>query len=229
MSIGIRLLHSPECNQVFGRITYAEVVGLLPKNETFWGFFTSQTTSLSAASSLLAEAAKSGNSSLAGAAVRIKTLERESAQTLRDLQAKVRKTFITPLDSEDISLLSEQLDRLLDDVEAISYRLVAYKLDPVPPYIVGFAQNIYEAAELIEKAFGALSLGDSVEELCRKVLAMEEQTDQAVRETVTRLFDEEKDWIAVLKKKEILDIFERLSDSMQDLANSLQNVAIKNA
>jgi hypothetical protein len=205
------------------------VVGLLPKDETFWNFFTSQTASLSAACSLLADAAKSGNSSLVGAAVRIKTWERESAQTLHDLQVKVRKTFITPIDPEDISLLSEQLDRLLDDVEAISYRLAAYKLEPVPPDMVEFAQNIHKSAELIEKAFGALSLGDSVEELCRKVLVMEEQTDQAVRETVTRLFDEEKDWIAVMKKKEVLDIFERLSDSMQDLANSLQNVAIKNS
>ncbi len=204
-------------------------MGLLPKDETFWKFFTAQTTALSAASSLLAEAAKSGNSSLVGAAVRIKSIERESAQTLRNLQVKLRQTFITPIDPEDISLLSEQLDRLLDDIEAISYRMAAYNLNGPRSNMAAFAERIHESAELIERAFGLMSLGDSIEEDCRKVLAMEEQTDGAIREAVTRLFDEEKDMVSLLKQKEILDIFERLSDSMQDLANSMQNVAIKNS
>jgi hypothetical protein len=204
-------------------------VGLLPRDETFWKFFISQTTSLSAAAGFLAEATKAGNSALAGAAVRIKTLERESAQTLRELQVKLRKTFITPIDPEDISLLSEQIDRLFDDLEAISYRLAAYHLTPLPPAMAEFAAKIQASMELIEKSFGLLSIGDPIEDLCRNVLTMEEQTDQAIREEVTRLFDGEKDTIALLKKKEIFDIFERLSDSTQDLANSLQNLAIKNS
>ncbi|HMF77170.1 MAG TPA: hypothetical protein VK604_16045 [Bryobacteraceae bacterium] len=57
---------------------------------------------------------------------------------------------------------------------------------------------------------------------------MEEQTDQAIREGITRLFAEERDPIA-LKQKEIYDIFEQLSDSTQELANALQNVSIKNS
>lgn len=65
------------------------------------------------------------------------------------------------------------------------------------------------------------------EDLCKEIQAKEEQTDQAIREGVTRLFAEEKDPIAVLKKKEIYDIFERLSDATQKLANALQNVSIK--
>lgn len=211
------------------RGTRLKLVRLLPRDETFWKFFISQTAALTAAAGLLAEASKAGNSALAGAAVRIKTCERESAQTLREVQVKLRKTFITPIDPEDISLLSEQVDRLFDDLEAISYRLAAYNLTPLPPAMAAFAEKILASTELIEKSFGFLSIGDPIEDLCRKVLTMEEQTDQAIREEVTRLFDAEKDTIALLKKKEIFDIFERLSDAMQDLANSLQNVAIKNS
>lgn len=202
---------------------------LLPKDETFWHFFTKQTASLTLASDLLSQGVKEGNSRLAGAAIRIKAIERESAQTLHDLQVKLHKTFVTPIDPEDISLLYEHLDHLLDDIEAISYRLTAYHLEPVPPLMVDLASRIHSSAQLIEKAFGMLSLGESSEDLCKEILSMEEQTDQVIREEVTRLFSDETDPMTLLKKKEIYSIFERLSDATQELANALQNVSIKNS
>ncbi len=202
---------------------------LLPKDETFWHFFNKATASLSLASDLLANGTKAGNSDLAGVAVRVKALERESAQTLYELQLRLHKTFVTPIDPEDISLLFSQLDHLLDDVEAIAYRLTAYHLDPMPPLMKELAGRIHSSAELIERAFGLLSLTESSEAVCKQILELEEQTDQAIREGVTRLFEEEKDPITLLKLKEIYDIFERLSDSTQDLANALQNVSIKNS
>jgi len=204
-------------------------VRLLPKDEKFWGFFIRQTASISKASQILFETASAGNAELAGAAVRIKAIERESARTLRELQVRLHKTFVTPIDPEDISLLSEHLDHLLDDLEAISYRLSAYHLEPVPATMIELAKRTHTCAELAEKAFGLLSIDESTEELCNRILLMEEETDQSIREAVTRLFAEEQDAIAVMKKKEIYDIFERLSDSYQDLANVLQNVSIKNS
>jgi uncharacterized protein Yka (UPF0111/DUF47 family) len=91
------------------------------------------------------------------------------------------------------------------------------------------AERIHSSAELIEKAFGLLSINESTEDLCREILELEEQTDQALREGITRLFTDEKDLVAVMKQKEIYEIFESLSDSTQDLANALQNVSIKNS
>ncbi len=76
---------------------------------------------------------------------------------------------------------------------------------------------------------GLLSINESTEDLCREILELEEQTDQALREGITRLFTDEKDLVAVMKQKEIYEIFESLSDSTQDLANALQNVSIKNS
>lgn len=202
---------------------------LLPKDDTFWHFFEKQTASLTLASDLLSQGIKEGNSRLAGVAVRIKAIERDSAQTLHELQIKLHKTFVTPIDPEDISLLFEHLDDLLDDLEAIAYRLTAYQLEPVPPLMLDLANRIDASAQLIDKAFGLLSINESTEDLCKEILAMEEQTDQAIREGVTRLFTQEKDSIALLKNKEIYDIFERLSDATQKLANAVQNVSIKNS
>ncbi len=161
--------------------------------------------------------------------MRIKAIERESAQSLQELQMRLHKTFVTPIDPEDISLLFEHLDQLLDLFESISYRMMAYHLEPVPPLMIEVAERIHSSAELIEKAFGMLSINQPTEDLCKQIRSKEEETDQVIREGVTRLFAEEKDPIAVLKKKEIYDIFERLSDGTQDLANALQNVSIKNS
>jgi uncharacterized protein len=204
-------------------------VRLLPKEETFWQFLTKQAATISLASDLLHQGAKQGNPSLAGAAVRIKAMERESAQTLHDLRIRLHKTFVTPIDPEDISLLFAHLDHLLDDLEGISYRMTAYHLEPVPPLMAELAGRIHATAELIEKAVGLLSISESTEDLCKQILEMEEHTDQTVREGVTQLFNEEKDPMMFLKQKEIYDIFERLSDSTQELANALQNVSIKNS
>jgi uncharacterized protein len=145
------------------------------------------------------------------------------------LQVRLHKTFVTPIDPEDISLLFEQLDHLLDDLEAIAYRVTAYRLDPPPPLMVELADRIHSSVELIEKAFGLLSVNDSTEDLCKEIMSMEEQTDQAIREGITRLFIEESNAIAVMKQKDIYDVFERLSDGTQELANTLQNVSIKNS
>ena len=204
-------------------------MSLLPRDEKFWGFFTSQTAYLTQASQLLFEAARAGNAELASAAVKIKTIERKGCQTLHELHLKLHKTFITPIDPEDISLLSGHLDHLLDELEAICYRLAAYHLDPVPSLMVELSKRTHDCAELVEKAFGLLSMNESNDEQCSRIMALEEETDQLIREGVTALFAEEKDPVMLMKKKEIYDIFERLSDSCQDLANALQNVSVKNA
>jgi len=106
---------------------------------------------------------------MAAIAVRIKTIERESAQNLRDLQVRLHKTFVTPIDLEDISLPFEHLDHLLDGLEAISYRLTAYHLEPTPPLVVELAGRIHSSAELMEKAFGLLSRNESTEDLCKRI------------------------------------------------------------
>ena len=202
---------------------------LLPKDETFWNFFHEETASLTRASDSLRQAASGGNGQLAGAAIRIKALERKSAQTLRELQARLQKTFVTPIDPEDVSLLAEHLDHLIDEMEAIAYRLCAYELQPLPGLIVELCRRVFTTAEWIEKAFGLLSLNELTDEPCEKILEIEEETDQLVREGVTALFTQEKDMVKLLKQKEIYDLFERTSDSFQDLASALRNVSLKNA
>ncbi len=73
---------------------------LLPKDETFWEFFTKETAAVSLASDLLLKGVREGPGSVAAAAVRIKSLERDSAAALLDLRRRLHKTFVTPIDPE---------------------------------------------------------------------------------------------------------------------------------
>ena len=201
---------------------------LLPRDEKFWGYFTKQTAAVCLATDTLLQALKSGNGALPGAAVRIKTIEHDGAQTLRELQMRLHKTFVTPLDPEDISLLSEHLANVLDDLEGIAYRVAAYRLEPVPALLIELSDRTHRAAEAIEKAFGLLSRDESIEEPAAEILAFAEEGKQTIREGVTQLYAQQ-DAIAVIKNKEVFDIFEQLHNSCRDLANALQNVSIKNA
>jgi hypothetical protein len=202
---------------------------LLPREEKLWEFFTTQTSYLTTAADLLQQAAREENSNLAGAAVRIKALERKSSHTLCELHLRLHKTFVTPIDPEDISLLSEHLDHLVDELEGISHRMSAYDLEPIPPLMIQLSERMHTCAQYLEKAFGLLSADKTADEPCNQILALEEETDQLIREGVTKLFSEKEDPIAIMKKKEIYEIFERMSDSGQDLANILQNVSVKNS
>ena len=120
-------------------------------------------------------------------------MERESARTLRDLQLRLHKTFITPIDPEDISLLFEHLDHLMDGLEAIAYRMTAYHLEPMPPLMLRLAGRIHASAELIEKAFGLLSLSQSNENLCQKIEEWEVTNSSRVaraRRTLTEIYED---------------------------------------
>ena len=202
---------------------------LLPRDEKFWEYFATQTGLMSQASECLLNAIQGSDAELAGAAVRLKSIERESFTVLCELQTKLHKTFVTPLDPEDISSLSEHLDHLIDQIEGISYRLAAYSLKPLPSLMTDLARNVRKFAGLFDQAFKLLAESKSTEQLCGQVFTTEEETGLLIREGVTKLFAEDANPISVMKKKEIYDLYESFNDSCQELANTLQNVSVKNA
>ncbi|MGC9972625.1 MAG: DUF47 family protein, partial [Bryobacteraceae bacterium] len=130
---------------------------LLPRQEKFFASFVSQVRLISEASRLLLEAVKDGNSHLARTAVRIQQLEHEGDEIIHDIFTRLNQTFITPLDPEDIHSLSSRLDDVLDGIEDAAYRMVAYRLEPIPPTVIELCQVVHDCALSLEKAFEALN------------------------------------------------------------------------
>jgi predicted phosphate transport protein (TIGR00153 family) len=202
---------------------------LLPRQEKFFSSFLGQVRLISEASKLLLEAVKEGNSHLARTAVRIQQLEQEGDEIIHDIFTRLNQTFITPLDPEDIHSISSRLDDVLDGIEDAAYRMVAYRLEPIPPTVVELCEVVHLCAQSLEKAFEKLNKDEKLLEDCIEVNRLEDYADLLVRRAVAELFQQEKDPIALIKQKEIYEFLEETTDRCEDVADVLQNVVVKNS
>ncbi len=199
----------------------------LPREEKFFQYFLSQAKVIVEASELLVEGVSGGPTALASAAARIKTLEQKGDELIHETYTSLNKTFITPLDPEDIHSLASHLDDVLDGIEDSAHRLVAYRLPEIPPMVVELCKIVHSCAQSLEKAFIALSGDHEVLEQCIEINRLEEVADQLVRDAVSDLFQNEKNPITLLKLKEVYEFLEQTTDSCEDVADALQNVAVK--
>jgi predicted phosphate transport protein (TIGR00153 family) len=202
---------------------------LLPRQEKFFSSFLDQVHLITEASSLLYDAVREGNSHLSRAAARIQQLEHEGDEIIHDIFTRLNQTFITPLDPEDIHSLSSRLDDVLDGIEDAAYRMVAYRLEPIPPTVVELCEVVRDCAKSLEKAFEKLNKDEKLLDDCIEVNRLEDYADLLVRRSVAELFQQEKDPIALIKQKEIYEFLEETTDRCEDVADVLQNVVVKNS
>lgn len=202
---------------------------LLPRQEKFFSSFLDQARLITEASEVLYEAVKEGNSHLSRAAARIQQLESEGDEIIHDTFTRLNQTFITPLDPEDIHSLSSRLDDVLDGIEDAAYRMVAYRLEPIPPTVVELCEVVRDCARTLEKAFQKMEKDEKIMGDCIEVNRLEDYADGLVRRAVADLFQQETDPIALIKKKEIYEFLEDTTDRCEDVADVLQNVVVKNS
>jgi predicted phosphate transport protein (TIGR00153 family) len=203
---------------------------LLPREEKFFTLFNKQVEVISEASRLLLEGVKAGNSRLAEVTKQIMALERQGDEIIHEIFIRLNQTFITPLDPEDIHNLSSKLDDVLDGIEDSAHRMVAYRLERIPPEMVAIAEIIHRCCHTLQKAFHALEKNEKIMEDCIEVNRLENEADNLVRTAVADLFETQKsDPILLIKLKEIYEFLESTTDRCEDVADVLQNVVVKNS
>ncbi len=200
---------------------------LLPRDEEFYGLFLKHIDKTVRAATLLAEAADSGDGA-ATLASRIQSLEQEGDEIIHEIYVRLNRTFITPIDPEDIHSLSSSLDDILDGIEECTYRFVAYRIRPAPRPMAELCRIILLSVRTLERAFTALSRNAPLTEHTIEVNRLEQSADDLGREAVTELFSTEKDCVQLMKLKEIYDLLEQTVDHCEDVADALQNVVVKN-
>ena len=199
----------------------------LPRDEEFYGLFLKHIDKTVRAATLLAEAADSGDGA-ATLASRIQSLEQEGDEIIHEIYVRLNRTFITPIDPEDIHSLSSSLDDILDGIEECTYRFVAYRIKPAPRPMAELCRIILLSVRTLERAFTALSRNAPLTEHTIEVNRLEQSADDIGREAVTELFSTEKDCVQLMKLKEIYDLLEQTVDHCEDVADALQNVVVKN-
>ncbi len=202
---------------------------LLPREEKFYHLFLKQVEIISEASRLLLEGVRAGNSRLTSAASEISTLEHKADEVIHEIFTRLNQTFITPIDPVDIHNISSALDDVMDGMEDTSHRLVSYRIDPIPGTMVKLSEIVSRCAAALTAAFTALEKGGPIMEHCIEINRLENEADGIGRAAVANLFDQEKDPITLIKLKEVYEFFETTIDNCEDVADVLQNVAVKNS
>jgi hypothetical protein len=202
---------------------------LIPREEKFFALLVQQVDIISQASRLLLEGVRAGNSRMEGAAREISTLEGRGDDLIHDVLTRLNKTFLTPLDPEDIHSLASHLDDVLDGIEESAHRLVSYRLEPIPPIVVEMATIIQSCSMALHAAFESLGNGrHKLLDHCIQINRLEGEADRLFRIALAELFEREKDPVRLVKYKEVLDVLEETTDRCEDVADVLQGVMIKN-
>jgi len=157
--------------------------------------------------------------------------EQEGDMLTHEVLRRLNKTFITPLDREDIHSLISRLDDVLDLIWASADRAVLFKLNNPLPEAAELAKTLHETTEIITKAISCLKgkKYSYIQEYCIEINRLENRGDRIFREGLVKLFDNIKDPIIVIKWKEVYEHLEDASDKCEDVANILESIVLKHA
>jgi predicted phosphate transport protein (TIGR00153 family) len=159
----------------------------------------------------------------------IKEVEHQCDFLTHEVIQRLHRTIVTPLDREDIFALARSLDDVMDAIDAAASIVELYQIETVRPDARVLTRIIKASADQIVTALKALEKKTGVAEPAVEINRLENEADRAHQAAVRRLFEEERDPIAIIKWKEILDFLEGATDRCEDVANVLEGVVVKHA
>ena len=161
-------------------------------------------------------------------ATRIKEIEHRCDVLIHDLVKALHRTFITPIDREDIHDLASRMDDLVDLIDAVASRAVLFRVGGEIPDAADLARIIHQQAVEIQKSVVNLKDAAAIMRNCARINELEKDGDRLYREAVARVFDSGRDPIFVIKAKEIIETLEAASDAAEDIAIVLERIILKN-
>ena len=159
----------------------------------------------------------------------IKEVEHKCDYITHQVIQRLHKTFVTPLDREDIHTLARTLDDVMDAIDASAAVVRLYQIESVRPDARELARLVAISTEQVVTAMKALEKRTGVTEAAVEINRLENESDRVHQGAVKRLFEEERDPVVIIKWKEILDFLEDASDRCEDVANVLEGVVVKHA
>jgi hypothetical protein len=160
---------------------------------------------------------------------RISEIETEADVLTRDIFSELNKTFITPLDREDMQRVASKIDDIIDFMDGIGARFASYKITEAPPHTKQMAEELVKATKEVE--FMVAKLGNVKNpklmiEHCRQTSVIEHVIDDLYRLAISELF-ESNDAIHIIKLKDIYETMETASDRCVDVADVIEDIVLK--
>lgn len=200
----------------------------LPKDEKFFDLFEALAARLSRSAELLQELFARPEE-MGRIVSSIKEVEHEADELTRSVIARIDKSFVTPLDREDIHMLTSRLDEVIDLVDGTARRAMMFHLAESREPARRLAAIIVKASALIRSGVAEIRRPRSVAEVASQLKSLEEEGDAVYQAAIADLFRGSPDPLEVLKWKEVYDKLEDTLDQCEDVANVLESISIKNS
>jgi len=197
-----------------------------PKEEDFFVLFRRQAAMVRQGCDQLHEMAEHFDD-LDGRAVRLKEVEHQGDLVAHELFERLNRTFITPLEREDIHDLASGLDDVLDSAEAIGSRLVLFKVQRITPEAVKLTAILKQCGAQLEQAVDHLKDFKNLMGFTIELNRLENEADEISRDAVADLFSGRHETLDVLRWKEIYGRLEAATDQAEDVANTIESIVLK--
>jgi len=206
-------------------------IRLGPRNEKFYDLFEKDVNNLAAAAARLVDLFDDYVDTREKANA-IKKLERDGDEITHRIIESLHRSFVTPIDREDIALLANSLDDMLDFMEGATKRLFIYRIEELTPRAIEITYIINKVAQELQSAIPMLRNHSRLKQIlphCIEIHRLENEADDLNHAAMSDLFDEETDIKEVLKWRDIYAQLERAVDRGEDVANVLEGIVLKYA
>lgn len=199
---------------------------LTPREDSYYDLFAASANNLVTASRLLVEII-SVDSDRSALIEKMAACEHAGDEHTHAIMRRLNESFITPFDREDIYRLASSLDDIMDYMEAAADLIGLYQIEHLPKEVVRQVEVLERASELTAEAMPRLRSMKNLNEYWIEINRLENQADQIYRRLLAKLFGGEYDALTVLKLKEVADELEKACDAFENVANTVETIAVK--
>ncbi|MEW6277293.1 MAG: DUF47 family protein [Candidatus Eremiobacterota bacterium] len=204
-------------------------IRLFPKDETFYELFMQQATIIEKCCRHFRELSQDW-SRLTELVEKITQAEHEGDELCHQIAIRLAKTFVTPLDREDIHELASHMDDILDRIEGAAVRLLMLEVGDPRPEVAIVADLLFQSSQLLKQGIDRMSKFQPITDLRRQMHDLEHEGDRIYRKALATLHQESHtvaDVVNLLKWTEILDRLENGLDKFEDVFDVVEGVVIK--
>jgi uncharacterized protein len=206
---------------------------LLPKETIFFDLFEKSAENVHKGAQKLLDL-MSNFGDLAYRVQEIKEIEHTGDKLTHEMIERMNKTFVTPLDREDIHELACRLDDIIDLMDTATARMSLYKVTEPMPDAVALARVLVKATAIIKDALpllrtlGKKASAEALLKCCVDIHTQENEGDRIEQHALAALFENGRDPILIIKWKDIFQDLEAATDRCEDVANAVESIVLKN-
>jgi uncharacterized protein len=197
-----------------------------PVDSSFYELFSESAQHLVVGAELLAEML-GADGDREDIARRMRDAEHEADETTHSIVRRVNSTFVTPFDREDIYNLASELDDVMDMMDEVVDLVLLYEVTDLPTELSTQVEVIQRCAEITSEAMPRLQSMKDLDEYWIEVNRLENAGDKNYRRTLAKLFSGDYEALEVLKLKDIVEALEGAIDAFEKVANTVEQIAVK--